>query len=159
MLPILIGLALVTAGGAEARSPATSGPLPRGIHAVVATITFPKVPMYVSRHPIERTFTSAAKVTRLVSLVDGLRPASRRVVCPALVFLGPQLTLAFSAGAGPAHPILAQARVQVVLGSHGHSGQSPCFPIRLEVGGRPLTPRVSSTFVRAVGQAMHVTIS
>lgn len=154
-LPILLALALVTAGSARARSPAAA--LPRGIHAVAATLSFPAVPIYRARHTLHRTFTSGVAVRRLVALVDALEPISTHIVCPAIVFLGPELTLVFRAG--PAGPALAETQVQVTTGSRGHSGQSPCFPIRIEVEGHALTPRVSATFVRAVGRLMGVAIS
>src|SRR5579871_3742016 len=151
-LSILVMLVLVTVGAPQVRAQPPSRVLPTGVRVVQATVSFPDVPGYAHRSPVGRTFTNPARVAKLVALVDALPVASRHVICPAIAILGPQLTLVFRTGR--ARPVLAEAQVMVTTGSKGHSGQSPCFPIRLTVRGQWQSPRISKTFVRAVGHLM-----
>lgn len=159
ILSVLATVVLVTAGVGQADARAPRALLPGGIRAVSAKINFPDVGVYKSHKPIVHTFTSRTQVAELARMVDSLHPVSGHVVCPAMVILGPTLTLAFRAGRAGSSRVLAEAEVQVVLGSGGHSGDSPCYPIRFSVHGGAVRARLSATFVRAVGRLMGVKIS
>jgi hypothetical protein len=148
-LSILVALALVTAGTAQA------APVPTSAKVVDVTLTYAPP---VTKKPVHRAFTGHNQVSAVVEAIDALPPArSRGVMCPMILMLGPTLTVVFRAG--PAGPALAEARVHVALGTHGSSGSSVCSPISYWIRDRQQTPLLGNSFVRMVGRLIGVKIS
>lgn len=151
---VTVGLALCLSLGLAAPALA-GGRLPAGITSVGVTLSFPLKSGTGSHRPVHRTFTRAATVSEIVGATDTLRTAPGHVVCPMFVRVGPVLAVVFRNRAGRA---VAQAQVQVVQGSRGQSGSSPCFPIRLVGSGREAN-LLGNSWVRMMGRLIGVRIS
>jgi hypothetical protein len=155
MRRLLIVIAVLTSALALAAPALASNRVPSNVKQVAVTLTFP--PAQNTKKPVHRTLTSPATVKRLITAVDALKAAqTRRVMCPMIEVLGPKLTVVFRATrTGPA---LAEAQVDVSLGSHGSSGSSLCFPIHFSAGTTQ-TALIGNSFVRLVGGLIGTPIS
>ena len=135
---------------------AASGRVPPGVNRIVVSLTF--LPGHDGHSgSFERTLARRAAVRRVVQAADRLKPAVIRGACPQLMRLGPELSIVFRGGRRD-QVVLAQARVQIALGTHGDSGASACFPIGFS-SGRTHEPLVGNSFVRLIGRLIGRAIS
>ncbi len=135
---------------------AASGRVPPGVGRIVVSLTFLPGRDGHARSS-EHTLDRRAAVRRVVQAADRLAPAVIRGACPQFMRLGPDLTVVFKGGRHD-EAVLAQARVQITLGTHGDSGASACFPIAFS-SGRTHAPLVGNGFVRLVGRLIGMAIS
>jgi hypothetical protein len=152
LLIVVVTLALALGVAATA---VASNRIPGNVRRIVVTLTFPGG-VDGSRPTVRRTLTKRTTVQRVIRSVNGLQPAKQTIMCPMIMILGPILTVVFKAG--PAGPALAQAQVQVRTGTHGDSGASSCWPIRLTARGVQ-TPLIGNSFVRLMGGLIGTPIS
>ena len=156
VVTILTVAVLWAAGSMPARASGTAR-VPVGVRQIVVTLSF--LPSGDGHHRSrERTLTRRASVREVVQAADRLTPAVIRGACPLFMRLGPDLTVVFRGGRRD-RLTLAQARVQVVLGRHGDSGASACFPIYFTAGRGGEEPLVGNGFVRLVGRLIGQAIS
>ena len=149
---VTLALALGVAAPAFA-----SNRVPANVKRIAATLTFPGG-IDGSRPTVHRTLTRRTTVQRVIRAVNGLQPSKQRIMCPMIMVPGPILTVVFKAGGAGPNPALAQAQVNVVLGTHGSSGSSPCFPIRFSAHGVQ-SPLIGNSFVRLMGGLIGTPIS
>ncbi len=155
MRRLLILIAMLTSALALASPALASNRVPTNVKQIAVTLTFP--PAQNTKKPVHRTLTKPATVKRVISAVNQLKLAKTdRVMCPMFEVLGPKLTVVFRASA--AGPALAEAQVDVSLGSHGSSGSSVCFPIRFSSGSAQ-TALIGNGFVRLIGGLIGTPIS
>jgi hypothetical protein len=154
LLIVVVMVALAT--GAAAPALATNR-VPGNVRQIAVTLTFPPR-VGDSRRPVRRTLTRRLTVQRVITAVDALNTAKQRIMCPMIMVLGPELTIVFRAGPARSNPALAQAQVEVTLGTHGSSGSNPCFPIRFSARGVE-TPLIGNRFVRLIGGLIGTPIS
>lgn len=151
--------AVVTAGlivGLAAPALAlASDRVPHGVTRISVTLTFPLATPSGSHRAGHRTLARAATIAEVVRATDALPVAHLHIMCPMIVRLGPVLTVIFRNARGSA---VAEAQVQVVPGSHGDSGSSPCFPIRF-TRGHTDAALVGNRWVRMMGRLIGTAIS
>ena len=156
VVTILTVGALWAAGSIPAWASGT-GRVPVGVREIVVTLSF--LPGRDGHYrSLTRTLTHPASVRALTRAADRLTPAVIHGACPLFMRLGPDLTVVFRGGRRD-RLTLAQARVQVALGSHGDSGASACFPIYFTAGRGGEEPLVGNSFVRLVGRLIGQAIS
>jgi hypothetical protein len=157
MRRLLIPVVILALGlSPAAADPAVAGPrVPANVRQIAVTLTFPPQ-AGGTRRPVRRTLTAAANVRRVIQAADALEAAPTHIMCPMIVFLGPQLTVAFKAGRTGS--TLAEAQVEVTLGTRGSSGESGCFPIRFFARGSH-EALVGNSFVRLIGRLIGIAIS
>jgi hypothetical protein len=143
-LGLLLGL------GAPALALSTKR-VPSAVTRISVALTFP----LKSRGPEHRTLTKASTVAEVARATDALQTAEIGGVCPMIVRLGPVLTAVYRNSRGTA---VARAEVQVVQGTRGESGSSPCFPIRF-TRGTENTALVGNGWVRMMGHLIGTAIS
>jgi hypothetical protein len=129
--------------------------LPSGITRVYLTISFPLATGSGAHKPVHRTLTRAATVAEAVDATDALPVAKVHVMCPMFMRDGPDLTVVFKNAHGTQ---VAGAEVQVVPGSKGDSGSSPCFPIRFTSAGK-ISDLLGNGWVRMMGRLAGTSIS
>jgi hypothetical protein len=134
-----------------------SNRVPGGVKRIAVILTYPPR-VDGSRRPIRRTLTRLATVRRVIRAVDALQGAQLRGVCPMIMILGPKLTVVFKGGGTAGYPTLAEAEVDVMLGTHGSSGSTACFPIHFSSRGLQ-TALVGNSFVRLMGGLIGTPIS
>lgn len=155
---LIAGLALpaVAAGASQRVPPAlASDRVPHGVARISVTLAFPLATPSGGHRTEHRTLAREATIAEVVRATDALQVAHRHIICPMMVRLGPVLTVVFRNARGSA---VAEAVVQVVTGSRGDSGSSPCFPIRF-TRGRTDTALVGNSWVRMMGRLIGTAIS
>lgn len=152
LLPAIVTVGLLL--GFAAAAMATSR-VPKGITKVNVTLTIPASGS-TTRGTQHKTITKAASVAAIVSATDGLQPPStKHIMCPMIMRLGPALTVIFRNAKGVE---VAEATAQVTLGSKGDDGTSPCFPIRLVMGGKS-SALLGNGWIRMMGRMIGTAIS
>ena len=152
LLPAIVTLGLLL--GFAAPAMATSR-VPKGITKVSLTLTIP-ASASSARGTQRKTITKAASVAAIVSATNALQaPSTKHMICPMIMRLGPDLTVIFRNAKGVE---VAEATAQVTLGSKGSDGTSPCFPIRLVMGGKS-TPLLGNSWIRMMGRMIGTAIS
>ncbi len=141
--------------GASARAAGRVARVPRGVRRISVSLTVPFANGPGAHAPVRRTLTRPATVTSVVAATDALPPVRVMHPCPLLLVRGPELALVYRGAHGAA---LATLMVQVTLGSAGHSGSSPCFPIRFSRSGHERL-LLGNGFVRMVGRLLGTPIS
>lgn len=125
---------------------APSEQVPAGVHVVEVTSARPGMPAIASR-----TVTTAAKVRRIISLVDQMPIVQPGVTssCPGLTGSHPDVTFDFRAAVG--RPILAEARVTDYGGLSG-----PCNPVSFSIHGRRQDPLIGSDFLTRIHRLLGI---
>ena len=149
-LSLFAGLTLEPAAEALA-----AGRVPSGVRTIRVALTDPLKRGPGAHRPVYKTLTRASTVAAVVAATRALPVAKQHGVCPMIMRIGPDLTVSFRNAAGTT---VAQAQVEVAIGSSGQSGSTPCFPIRLVSSGK-LTDLLGNSWVRMIGRLIGVTIS
>ncbi|HEX3803005.1 MAG TPA: hypothetical protein VHV75_09215 [Solirubrobacteraceae bacterium] len=158
MRRLLIVVAILALNLGLAAPALASNRVPSKVKQVTVTLTFPPR-TGGSKPPVHRTLTKTATVNRVIKAVDALKAAqTRHTMCPMIEVLGPKLTVVFRAGGAGPNPALAEAQVDVALGTHGSSGSSLCFPIHFSAGSTQVA-LIGNSFVRLVGGLIGTPIS
>lgn len=131
-------------------SPAyASGRVPAGVKRISVALVFP-LKVNGKQNSVHRTLTKSATIDEVVGAVDQLKTATVHHVCPMYMRIGPELTVDFLGSHGQK---LAETKVQVVIGSHGKSGTSWCFPIQF-TAGKTSQRLVGNSYVRLIGHVI-----
>ena len=122
--------------------------VPAGVHEIDVTSALPgKAPF------VERSVTSAAKVRRIVALLDAMEIVQPGVAysCPAFPDDHPVVTIDFRATAGGR--LLAPAR-----GTDSDVASGPCNPVDLSIGRHRQTPMIGGEFVKQTERLLRVNL-
>ena len=125
---------------------APSEQVPAGVHVVEVTSARPGMPAIAPG-----TVTTAAKVRRIISLVDQMPIVQPGVTssCPGLTGSHPDVTFDFRAAVG--RPILAEARVT----DYGRLS-GPCNPVSFSIHGRRQDPLIGSDFLTRIHRLLGI---
>jgi hypothetical protein len=120
--------------------------VPAGVHEIDVTSALPgKAPFAL------RSVTSAAKIRRIVALLDAMEIVQPGVgySCSAVPGDHPVVTFDFGATAGG--QLLARARL-----SDADVASGPCNPVDFSIGGRRRTPLIGGDFVKQTERLLGV---
>jgi hypothetical protein len=152
---------LLVAGAAASARPAHRD-VPTGVRLIDVTLLSPSGGSITTGERLKTrnyVLTRSSTLKDVIAQVDGLGTVpGRSYACPMFILAyQPKLTLTFRSSANGA--ALAEIQVNVAVGAHHDSGDSPCSPIHFWVRGKAQPSLLSSTFVASIGQTIGANIS